>query len=166
MPTPEDPRDFYLNWIAEAEATDVGGFGHDLPFCEFEMTYWRERHRPNLLMAHYNDLKVDLAGEMRRISDFLEIDTPASLLPELAKAAEFETMKAQGAGLMPALDFVFEGGSDRFLNKGTNGRWKGVLTENDLARFDAVMRERLSLDAAAWLTGGRLAAGDPTTLAD
>jgi aryl sulfotransferase len=48
----------------------------DLSFFDFEMTYWRERTRPNLLMVHYNDLKADLAGEIARISAFLEIETP------------------------------------------------------------------------------------------
>jgi hypothetical protein len=33
-------------------------------FFTFEATYRQERNRPNLLFAHYNDLKEDLAGEM------------------------------------------------------------------------------------------------------
>ena len=52
---------------------------------------------PNLLFVHYNDLKEDLAGEMRRISDFLGIDTPESLLPSLVEAAGFAAMKKNGA---------------------------------------------------------------------
>ena len=31
----------------------------------------------------------------------------------------------------------FEGGADRFFHKGTNGRWHDVLTESDLALYEA-----------------------------
>src|SRR5262249_62197364 len=92
--TPEDPREYYLGWIAQAEAGE--GAGPDLPFFEYEMTYWRERRRPNLLLVHYNDLKADLSGEMARISDFLEIDTPPGVMAELVEPARFVSMKSQG----------------------------------------------------------------------
>lgn len=164
-PTPADPREFYLQWIAEAEAPEAAPF-QDLPFFEYEMTYWRERTRPNLLLVHYNDLKADLPGEMRRISDFLEIATPEDKLAELAAAAGFEAMKRQGAGILPELGEFFDRGHDRFLNKGVNGRWKDILGEADLARYAALARERLSEAAAAWIENGRLAAGEPRTAPD
>ena len=165
-PVPEDPRDFYLQWIGEAEADEAGPPGMDLPFFEYEMTYWRERMRPNLLLVHYNDLKADLAGEIARISGFLEIDTPAGRLAELAEAARFDSMKAQGADLLPTVQIMFDRGHDRFLHKGTNGRWKDVLTGEDLARFDALTHTKFTPSARAWIEGGRLAAGDPTALPD
>lgn len=164
-PTPDDPREFYLQWIGQAEAPN-GAPLQDLPFFEYEMTYWRERARPNLLLVHYNDLKADLAGEMRRISDFLEIETPPDKLAEFAEAARFESMKRQGAGILPELGEFFDRGHDRFLNKGVNGRWKDVLGEADLARYAALARRRLSEAAAAWIEHGRLVAGEPRTSPD
>ena len=163
LATPEHPRDFFLQWMDGAEADDVGP---ELPFCEFEQTYWRRRREPWLLLVHYSDLKADLAGEMRRISDYLEIDTPASLLPELVEAARFETMKSQGDELLPQLRMAFDRGADRFLHQGLNGRWKDVLTPDDLARYDTLIRRKLSTSMAAWIEHGRLGAGDPSTLAD
>ncbi|MBX3485985.1 sulfotransferase domain-containing protein [Phenylobacterium sp.] len=157
--TPEDPRDFYLNWMDEAEAGPQPLT--DLSFFEFEMTYWRERARPNLLLVHYNDLKADLAGEIARISDFLEIDTPAATVAEIAAAAGFDAMKAQGPDLLPTVEVMFQGGSQTFLNKGTNGRWKAALTGEDLARFDRLSTAKFTPAARAWIEGGRLAAGDP-----
>jgi aryl sulfotransferase len=146
---PEDPRAYYLNWIALAEAGE--GAGPDLPFFEYEMTYWRERRRPNLLLVHYNDLKADLAGEMARISAFLEIDTPPATLAELARAAQFDTMKAQGADLLGKIDTFFDGGASRFLHKGTNGRWKDVLSADDVERYLQLAETRLPPGAR---TGG------------
>ncbi len=165
-PTPENPRDFFLDWMDRAEAGEDGGALTDLPFCEFEQTYWRERRQPWMLHVHYNDLKADLAGEMRRIADFLDIEVGQGQLDELAAAASFETMKAQGEVMMPQLRNNFDHGAQRFINKGFNGRWKDVLTAQDLSRYDALVGRMLSAPLAAWIENGRAVAGDPRTLAD
>lgn len=164
--TPEDPREFFLQWMSLAEEEDVEGYGVDLPFFEFEMTYWNERKRENLLLVHYNDLKADLAGEMARIADFLEIEVADEQLPQLAAAASFEAMKKQGQEMLPQLADAFDRGHDRFLNKGTNGRWKDFLTPEDLARYEAVASRKLTPSARAWISQGRLGAGDPVGLPD
>ena len=164
-PIPEDPRAYFLGWIGEAEAWRDGETP-GLPFFEFEMTYWRERTLLNLLLVHYNDLKADLAGEMRRISQFLDIETPEEVLAELVRAARFESMQNDGSALLVDIDTFFDRGHKRFLNKGTNGRWKDVLSDEDLARYDALVKERLSPGAAAWIEHGRHGAGDPRALAD
>jgi aryl sulfotransferase len=163
-PTPQDPRAYYLRWMDEAERgpEDDG----ELPFCEFELTYWKRRQEPWLLFVHFNDLKADLAGQMRRISDFLEIDTPATLMPTLAAAATFEAMKRDGEALLPKISDAFDRGTDRFLHKGVNGRWRDFLTEADLARYDALIQSRLPPAMARWVEGGNAVAGDPRTIGD
>ncbi len=163
--TPADPREFFLHWMESAEKGSAEA-DTDLPFCEFEQTYWRHRAEPNLLHVHYADLKADLEGEMRRIAAFLEIDTPDALMPRLVEAARFDTMRSQGEEMLPQLRMAFDHGSQRFLALGRNGRWKGVLTDADLARYDALVRSRLSEAHNAWIHNGRLAAGDPATLPD
>ena len=163
-PTPADPREYYLLWIAQAEGVETGGARGS--YFAFEKTYWDERSRPNLLMVHYNDLKADLAGEIARMSDFLEIVTPPARIAEFARAAEFSTMKGQGDEIMSSLATHFVGGSQRFLHKGTNGRWRDVLTKDDLTRFDSALHKALPPACASWLQSGRLGAGDPRTLAD
>lgn len=164
--TPEDPQVFFQTWITEAEEPPRTGPGANLSYFDFENTYWAERGRENLLFVHYNDLKTDLLGEMRRISDFLEIDTPSDRLAELAKAASFEAMKANGEALLPKIKTFFDNGPQRFLNKGANGRWRDILTDADLARYEAVFRRKVSAACADWLEHGRLGAGDPRALPD
>jgi len=159
---PADPRDFFLSWMQQAE--DVASTA--LPFFDFENTYWRERKLPNLLFVHYADLKADLAGEMRRVSDFLGIDTPGRLMRDLVRTAQFETMKAQGEDLMPELREAFDRGAERFLHQGTNGRWKDALTKEDLARYDALVRRKFSPAQARWMAHGRRIAGDPARMGD
>jgi aryl sulfotransferase len=41
-----------------------------------------------------------------------------------------------------------------FINKGTNGRWRDVLMQQDNDRYQTMARERLGQDCAAWLASG------------
>jgi aryl sulfotransferase len=49
---------------------------------------------------------------------------------------------------------LFEGGGDAFIYKGTNGRWKDVLDEDDLALYEQAMAKTLPPDCARWLEQG------------
>lgn len=165
-PPSQDPRQFFLDWLKDAEAEVTEGYGIDLPFFEFENTYWRERKRENVLLVHYNDLKADLAGEMKRIADFLAISVPPDVMPKLVEAATFANMKKDGDALVPMAKMAWDRGADRFINQGTNDRWKGVLTADDLARYDALAKRHWSRATEAWVRQGRLVAGDPRDLPD
>ena len=126
---PADVAGYFRLWLNEGLGAADG-----MPFVSYfdlEHTYWVERHRPNLLMVHYRDLKTDLSGEMRRIAQFLDITVPEEIFPKLVKAATFEEMRRVGDQLMPRLLMSFEGGTDRFFFKGENDRWRGVFDERD-----------------------------------
>ena len=164
-PMADDPRDHFVLWLDELEAA-MDAPPPAPPFFDFEATYWRERARPNLLLVHYNDLKEDLTGEMRRISDFLEIDTPAPVLAELAEAASFGSMKAQGNELFPKLKEAFDRGADRFINQGRSGRWREILLDEDVERYEAIVQRTTTPALPAWLETGRRGAGDPRASPD
>lgn len=170
-PAPENPRDYLVQWFGELEAqldnpAKPGGTRFGMEFFDFEETYWCERHRPNLLLVHYNDLKEDLAGEMQRIADFLDIKVPESVMPSLVEAASFESMKKAGDALFPNLHGVFDRGADRFINKGKSGRWRECLTADDIARYQAAVARACSPGLGSWLEGGRRKAGDPRSSCD
>lgn len=163
---PADPAEFFRIWISTpAVAGDTEGTPSP-SFFDLEAGYWAERSRPNVLLVHYSDLKADLDGEMRRIAAFLDIGFDQAVWPSLVAAAGFEVMQAAGDELMPQAKRLFVEGSQRFFNKGTNGRWRSVLTDADLALYDAKVHQKLSPNLAAWLEGGRQAVGDPRQLPD
>lgn len=56
---------------------------------------------------------------------------------------------------MESVAAYFEGGSNRFFHKGTNGRWRGVFREADLTLYDAKLRGELPPACARWLAYGR-----------
>lgn len=167
VPPPDNPRTSLVQWLDEMENAppDVPGTG-ELTYFGFESTWWRERTRPNLLLVHYNDLKRNLAAEMRRISDFLGIATPDALMPKLVEAASFEFMKEHGNALFPRLKMAFDRGADRFINRGVSGRWREFATAEDAVRYEAIARRRGSPGMTAWLEHGRRGSVDPRLAPD
>lgn len=157
------PREFFLNWIE-------AGTSHDLDradwFFEIERSYWSERHRPNLLLVHFNDLKANLSDEMRHISAFLDIPVNEAIWPKLVEAATFDSMKQNGAQILAKLEHLFRGGHETFLHQGTNEQWRDVLTEADLALYEKHAHSALSLGLFDWLRNGRRVAGDPVSMPD
>ncbi len=157
---PKTAREFFLYWIGKG--------GSDAPmmadtFFAIERSFWAERKRPNLLLVHYNDLKADLSGEMKRVAEFLDIKTPDDLWPQLVEAATFDAMKRDGAVIMAGAEVAFKNGHQTFLHSGTNNRWQGVLTEADLELYERRVKAELSPSLARWLREGRMRAGDPKT---
>lgn len=119
--------------------------------------WWPLRGEPFVLFVHYNDLSADLAGEMRRIADFLDLDVADQQWPDVVDRCRIDSMRseAENAG---RYDVGFVGGAPSFFHKGTNRRWVGVLTDAQLARYDAMVTD-LPADAAQWLVHGSLALG-------
>ena len=159
-PCPEDIHKVFRDWVSRGSfAWEHDGY----PFWSHlyhAQSFWTFRHLPNLCFVHFADLKADLAGEMRRIATFLEIEVPEDLWPALVDGATFETMKKEGDALIPEMEIGFKGGSKTFFNKGTNGRWRDVLTTEELALYDQAARRTLEAACARWLELGD-AAGNP-----
>jgi aryl sulfotransferase len=112
-------------------------------------SFWAHRHEPNVLFVHFDDLKDDLDGEMRRVATFLNVDVDDVLWPQLVDQCTFASMKRRSREIAD-FDRMFVGGADAFLYKGTNGRWRDVLTAEEVAVFDEQSRQRLPADANHW----------------
>jgi aryl sulfotransferase len=118
-------------------------------------TWWEFRHLPNVGLVHYSDLRADLAGQMRGLAAYLDIEVPESLWPRVVHACEFDTVKADPYKVVDEMhDSVFQGGGDTFIHKGTNGRWKDVLDDDEIALYEQAMAKTLSPDCARWLEEG------------
>jgi aryl sulfotransferase len=115
-------------------------------------SFWPHRNQTNVLFTHYDDLTADLAGEMQRVAAFLGVSFDPRRRPDLVERCPFAAMKAR-ADEIGEFESRWVGGADTFLYQGTNGRWRDVLSAEELARFDQRQRETLPPDALAWLTG-------------
>jgi aryl sulfotransferase len=162
---PQDPREFWRRWFTRGVYADAQDGYPEVSFFDLEATYWRARQTENLLLVHYNDLKADLEGEMRRIAAFLAIEPSREVWPSLVQAATFAAMKREGKTLLGQATDIFEGGSDRFFFKGSNDRWRDEMTAEDLALYEQAAT-RFTPGLARWIEKGRLVAGDPRAAPD
>jgi len=124
------------------------------------------RGNPNVLLVHFNDLKEDRDGEMRRIAHFLGLAIPEEIWAAIVEAASFEVMRRHGSAIMPVAEMMWDGGAERFIYKGTNGRWQDCVPAAEIARYRALLNERCPPGLALWLTHGRRIAGEPASAAD
>ncbi|HKY91167.1 MAG TPA: sulfotransferase domain-containing protein [Nevskiaceae bacterium] len=163
LPPKDDLRAYFHDWL--------DGNGEPWwPFWENVRTWWAIRGLPNLHLVHFNDLKRDLPGEMRRIAKFLDIAIDESRWPAIVEHCTFDWMKRHASRSAPMGGALWEGGGETFINKGSNGRWTDTLTVEDCARYERRAVEELGAECARWLKFGsapviRPAANDPRVLA-
>lgn len=110
-------------------------------------------HLPNVHLLHYADLKRDLRGQILRIAEILGYRHPDALVDAIVEGARFETMKRNAREIVQAPgDTLDEAVS--FFASGTNNKWEGRLTPEQVARYDRRVRELLPEEDLRWLEWG------------
>ena len=150
---PDDVHDRFRGWVdnplpPEQVSSSLRAALHHVD------TFWQQRDRDNVALFHYADLEVDLTGEMQRLARVLEIDISAERVQELASAAGFEAMKERSSDLVPNPAIWRD--ADAFFHQGESGQWRAVLTDDDVAHYDARVRELAPPELAAWVHHGRV----------
>jgi aryl sulfotransferase len=151
LPAATDIHDFWQNWISrgwfawESEGYPYWGNLHHT------QTWWAYRHLPNLHFVHYNDLKTNLARELHLLADFLEIPLPESAVLDILQATTLDAMRHNAERLNPTMTDFWKEGAKTFFFKGTNGRWKDVLSAEELVRYEETVGRVLTPDCRAWL---------------
>lgn len=146
-PAIDDVRQYFIDWLERD--------GHPLwPFWSHVKSWWDVRQLPNVRLVHFDDLKRDLPGEIRRIAAFLDIEIDEDRFEPIVSRCTFDYMKAHASALSSGLDDAFEGGAATFMNRGTNGRWRDQLTAADIARYEQMAIDELGAECARWLATG------------
>lgn len=141
---PTDIRQYWRDWMDKD--------GHPFwSFWENIRTWWQLRTLPNILFIHFNDLKRDMPGEMRRIAQFLDIPIDETRWTDIQEYCSFDWMKKNAARSVPLGGAFWDGGAEVFINKGTNGRWIDTLTAQDSAEYEARAEKELGVECARWL---------------
>jgi len=143
---PEDVVQYYREWLERD--------GHPFwPFFENVRSWWEVRHLPNVMLLHFADLKRDLPGGIKRIAAFLDIEIDEARFPDIVEHCSFDYMKRNATAAVPLGGAFWDGGAETFIHKGTNGRWRDLLSAEDCARYEEKARAELGDACAQWLKG-------------
>jgi aryl sulfotransferase len=148
-PTDLDVVAYFRQWL------DKDGFPF-WPFWENIRSWWQTRDLPNVKLIHFANLKRDLDGQMRDIANYLGAGIDEAKWPAIVEHCTFDYMKRNAARNAPLGGTFWDGGGETFINKGTNGRWRDLLTAEDNARYEARALAELGPECARWLATGEL----------
>ncbi len=142
-----DVHAFYTRWF-EGNGDPYWAFWENI------RSWWEIRHLPNVMLLHFNDMKRDLPGSIRKVAAFLDIEIDANAFPSIVEHCGFDYMKAHAENVAPLGGVLWQGGAKTFVNKGTNGRWQGTLSQAEIDAYDAKAKAELGPDCARWLAMG------------
>jgi hypothetical protein len=111
---------------------------------------WERRNDGNVVLVHYDDLRRDLAGEMRRLAARLRIDVPEEAWPRLVEAATFEHMRSRADELAPDPSGVMRS-HQAFFRVGSSGSGKALLTPGEQESYLTRAAALAPADLLAWL---------------
>ncbi len=144
-----DIRAYFDEWLEKD--------GHPFwPFWDNVRSWWAARHLANVKLVHFSALKNDTEAEIRSVARFLDIDIDERRFSAIVEHCSFEYMKANAPRVTPGGGAFFESGGAAFFGKGTNGRWRDVLTDEDCRHYERTAIEELGPDCAHWLATGEL----------
>ncbi len=126
------------------------------PFWENIASWWAIRDLPNVMLLHFSALKADMPGQIRKIAAFLDIPIDENNWEAIVEHCDFDYMKNNAELSTPLGGIMWQGGAKTFINKGTNGRWKDMLSAQDCDKYEAMALDRLGADCAHWLKNGEL----------
>jgi aryl sulfotransferase len=144
---PDSVHQYFREWFEKD--------GHPFwPFWENIRTWWEIRHLPNVTLLHFNDLKRDMPGEIRRIAAFLEIPIDEAKWNDILTHCSFDYMKANATKSVPLGGAFWNGGAQNFIHKGLNGRWTDTLPREENEAYQKRAEKELGPECATWLMKG------------
>jgi hypothetical protein len=104
--------------------------------------YWAQRHRPNVLILSFKQMKRDLQGTVRKVADFLDIRVPEDVIQEVCAKSTFEYMKRIDEKFRPwpMLPWYSD---PTMIRKGTQGGSSELLSPERQRDMDAHFQAEL-----------------------
>ena len=144
---PESITQYYHEWLDQN--------GHPWwPFWENVRSWWAIRDLPNVHLVHFAKLKSDMPGEIRRLAEFLDIPIDEQKWEDILLHCSFDYMREHAPKTVPVGGAFWDGGAKSFINKGTNGRWREVLSDDESLKYEKLAAQELEPECAHWLASG------------
>ncbi|CAF1439886.1 unnamed protein product [Didymodactylos carnosus] len=116
-------------------------------YFEHVNSWWKYRHVPNIYFLHFDDLKQDLPGSIRKLAAFCNLEVAdEQTFQTIVDHCTFEYMKKHEDLFTPPVVPV---GS--FIHQGKTGRWATELSAEQKKEYDEVCKLKFPPDLVEWL---------------
>jgi len=148
-PPPDDVRQYWREWL-EGDGYPFWSFWENL------RTWWEIRSLPNVHLIHFAEMKRDMPGQMRAVAEFLDITIDEARWDDILEYCSFDWMKANATKSVPLGGAFWDAGAEVFINKGVNGRWADLLSDDECREYEARAVQELGEECAHWVTTGEI----------
>lgn len=151
-----NPKDTVVSWFHFQRTLSLYGFTGDFDaffelFLQGNVAYgcywhnilswWRLRHRPNVLLLTYEEMHSDLPSVVRKVAAFLGKNLTSVQVDAIAEHCQFQQMKhnpTTNAAQMPKV-----AGETDFMRKGHVGDWRNYLSKEQNQRMDKWIKDHV-----------------------
>lgn len=142
-------HEWLMSWI---EADDDPRESMDsLPGVMWHLSdAWSRRNQANVVLVHYGDLYTDLDGQMRRLARDLDISVSEDVWPDLVESATFIFIREHAEALAPDHGGILKDPAS-FFRHGRPGAARHLLTDDEIAAYEARASKLAPRDLLAWL---------------
>lgn len=154
---PHPPEDFHTYWRDWCTKGWFDWESDGYPFwshLQGVQSWWNYRHLPNILFMNYADMKKDIKASIEKIANFLNIEVTSDRINDVEKKISIKAMREAAETYVPDAGASWQGGAKTFINRGINGRWKDILSQDELMLYDLACDKILSPDCRDWLENG------------
>lgn len=157
-----DPRDVPYSMYSHLAGMKVGPFADGAPtfeayfeqwwafgyYYKFIHSFWPHRDDPDLLWLRFEDMKADLAGEARKITDFLGWERSDAEVAHAAALSQFDRMQTHEATHFGGREPFKHG---RFFREGAVGKNRAMLTGDMERRIVERARQEFEPACFEWV---------------
>ena len=105
---------------------------------------WEQRNHPNVCLLFYEELKADLAGNIRKVAKFLGKEITEEQVGILVDHLSFKKMKQnKSVNLEPFQNGKIMKKEGSFIRRGEVGDWKNYFTDEMSKRMDEAIEKYL-----------------------
>ncbi len=118
----------------------------DAPFGRwdaFTASWYKMRHRPNVLFLLFDELKDSPIESIKKIAAFLDIDLTEDALERVVAKTSFKEMKSINNRFFPAPQSMWTDVDGSIIRKGQSGDGAALFNTEQLEKFDLKMEEGL-----------------------
>ena len=113
-------------------------------YFDYVTEIWKKRNHPNMCLLFYEDMKKDLAANIRKVAKFLGKEFEDEKIEALVDHLSFEKMKTNTAVNKAGYEkHMAHSKGGRFMRKGEIGDWKNHFTTEMNKRMDEAIEKYL-----------------------